>query len=116
MVTLGLEPQRILILDGGYQESPLFDLHCYSIGGVDQRIWYFPRQENAKKPSAKKITKNETSVSVTREYQRHPVANPKESHMKISARFVLLILSGVLAQCYLSAQRAASPEQITGLG
>ena len=57
LVTLGLEPQRILILDGGYQEIPLFDLHCYGIGGVEQRIWYFPRQENASKPSAKKTTK-----------------------------------------------------------
>ena len=43
--TRGLEPQRLLILDGGYKEQPVTELHLYPIGGEVSRIYLFPEKD-----------------------------------------------------------------------
>jgi hypothetical protein len=45
MQTRGLEPQRLLILDGGYKEQPVTELHLYPIGGEVSRIYLFPEKD-----------------------------------------------------------------------
>jgi hypothetical protein len=54
--TLGLEPQRILIADGGYRELSLFALSFYGIGGFKYRIYLWP-QPDPQKPSTRTVTK-----------------------------------------------------------
>jgi len=54
--TLGLEPQRILIVDGGYREISLFALSFYSIGGFKYRIYLWP-EKDPQKPAARTTTK-----------------------------------------------------------
>ena len=56
LATVGLEPQRILIADGGYREVPLFALSFYSIGSFKYRIHLW-LQEDPKKPPARTTTK-----------------------------------------------------------
>jgi hypothetical protein len=51
MARLGLETQRILIVDGGYSEESLFELHDYSIGGFMHRIYLWPRKDPQKLPA-----------------------------------------------------------------
>jgi hypothetical protein len=74
--TLGLEPQRILIADGGYREISLFALSAYTIGGFRYRIYLWP-EKDPPKTADQEGYKNETSVLVMREYLRHPVANQR---------------------------------------
>jgi hypothetical protein len=54
--TVGLEPQRILIADGGYREISLFALSFYSIGSFKYRI-YLWSQPDPQKPSTRTVTK-----------------------------------------------------------
>jgi hypothetical protein len=58
--TLGLEPQRILIADGGYRETSLFALSFYSIGSFKYRI-YLWLQPDPQKPSTRAMTKTKLS-------------------------------------------------------
>ena len=48
MARLGLETQRILIVDGGYSEESLFELHDYSIGGFMYQIHLWPKKDPQK--------------------------------------------------------------------
>jgi hypothetical protein len=43
--TRGLEPQRLLILDGGYRPQSVTELHLYSIGGAANYIHLFPEKD-----------------------------------------------------------------------
>lgn len=43
--TRGLEPQRLLIIDGGYREQSVTELHLYPIGGEGNRIYLFPEKD-----------------------------------------------------------------------
>jgi len=54
--TIGLEPQRILIADGGYREMSLFELSFYSIGGFKYRVYLRP-EKDPQKPPTRKLTK-----------------------------------------------------------
>jgi hypothetical protein len=58
--TVGLEPQRILIVDGGYREISLFALSFYGIGGFKYRI-YLWLQPDPKKPSTRAVPKTKLS-------------------------------------------------------
>ena len=44
----GVEPERLLIVDIGYSESPLTRLNIYSIGGLGSRIYVFPQTDPAR--------------------------------------------------------------------
>lgn len=43
--TRGLEPQRLLILDGGYREKTVMQLHLYPLAGEVNRIYLFPEKD-----------------------------------------------------------------------
>jgi hypothetical protein len=43
--TRGMEPHRLLIIDGGYREEPVTELHLYPIGGEVNRISLFPEKD-----------------------------------------------------------------------
>jgi len=43
--TRDLEPQRLLIVDGGYKERSITELHLYMIGGEISRVTVFPERE-----------------------------------------------------------------------
>ena len=45
----GIEPQRILIVDGGYEKTSSFTLHTYSIGGIASRIFLYPEPDPVEK-------------------------------------------------------------------
>jgi hypothetical protein len=54
--TVGLEPQRILIADGGYRETSLFVLSSYSIGSFKYQIYLWP-EKDPQKPPTRTVTK-----------------------------------------------------------
>jgi hypothetical protein len=43
--TRGFEPERLLIVDGGYHSSSYTELHLYTIGGVAGRIYLYPEKD-----------------------------------------------------------------------
>lgn len=48
----GLEPERLLIVDGGFNETGFTRLATYSIGGAATRIYLHPRKDPEKTPPA----------------------------------------------------------------
>lgn len=54
--SLGIESSRILIIDGGYSEMPLFELNLYLLIDKIDRIYLYPRKDpsiNTRSPELK---------------------------------------------------------------
>jgi hypothetical protein len=45
MLKHGIEPQRILIVDGGYRGRSATELNLHTIGGVVSRVYLFPEPD-----------------------------------------------------------------------